>query len=161
MRKRKKMKRQGVPLAFVIFVSIIIFFTIIIGIKNKKNQVRDNENIVNSNLIINKSYDKENNMKTIEIKTENFEIDSLIITNKVIEKLKNNDAEYNKSLKEILDDNKTSNRDIYNINKSIELQCVKEDTKLADYYWKITGFKSLNEFISFCEKTFELMETED
>lgn len=161
---RKRKKKVGVPLILVIFIVIII---IVIGIimivknrdKENKSGYIENGNVVYSNSIINKSYNKESNKKTIEIKTENSELNSLIITNEIIEKIKNNSSEYNRTLKEVLEDNQTSNRDIYNIKKAIELKYVEEDTKLVDYYWKITGFKSLNKLIEFCEDAFQLVET--
>ena len=134
----------------------------IIKNSNKKDKAGyiENGNIIYSQSIVNKSFDKVSNIKTLEIKTEVDELNSIIVTNDMIEKLKNNSNEYNKTLKEVIENDKTSNRDIYNMKKAIELKYVNEDTKLCDYYWKVTGFKKLNELIKFCEEAFGLMETE-
>ena len=157
-------KKDGVPLLLVIFIIIVIIIFIVMIIKNSNKKDKagyiENGNIIYSQLIINKSYDKVNNIKTLEIKSEVDELNSIIITNEMIEKIKNNSNEYNKTLKEVIENDKTSNRDNYNIKKAIELKYVNESTKLSDYYWKITGFKNLNKLIEFCEEAFELMETE-
>ena len=163
MGKNKK-KKEGVSLILIVFILIVItaigiIITINCTKKDRKAGYIENGEVVYSDLIINKSYNEESKVKILELKTEYSELNNLIITNKMIEKIKKNSDEYSRTLKDVLEDKKTSNRDVYNIEKAIELNCVKEDTKMADYYWKITGFKNLNKLIEFCEEAFELMET--
>ena len=75
--------------------------------------------------------------------------------------MKNEDTTYQKTLKEILADKNTSNKEIYNIRKAIELKYVDEDTKYVEFFAKITGFKNSKSLIKFCENTFNLMELEN
>ena len=154
-----KKKNKGMPL-ILIFLLIIVF--IIVGIilfnhKDEAGYIKKGE-VFYSEKIINKRYNRTNEVKTIEIKSVDEEIDSILITNKKVEEIKNNDEYYTRMLKEVLQDNDTPNREIYNINKSIELGYVNDDTKLYEYYFKITGFKNYNDFVKFCEDVFDLME---
>ena len=88
------------------------------------------------------------------IKSSNDLIDDCIISNENISEMKNKDSKYQKTLNEILANESTSNKEIYNIRKAIEL-------KYVEYYAKITGFKNSKSLIEFCENTFKLMEIEN
>ena len=154
-----KKKNKGMPLILIFFL-VIVFIIISIMLfkhKNEAGYIKKGE-VFYSEKIINKRYNRTNEVKTIEIKSVDEEIDSILITNKKVEEIKNNDEYYTRMLKEVLQDNDTPNREIYNINKSIELGYVNDDTKLYEYYFKITGFKNYNDFIKFCEDVFDLME---
>lgn len=157
--KKKKKKRNNL---------IIIIFIIIIGVigvtllnYNKNNDTTagyiEHEEVVYSQKIINKRFNKVENIKTIEIDSMHEEIDSIIMTNKIVEQIKSNN-EYKRTLQEVLQDDDISNRDLYNIEKAIELGLVNENTKIKEYYAIVTGFKNSKNFIKFCENAFELIE---
>ena len=154
-----KKKNKGMPLILIFFL-VIVFIIISIMLfkhKNEAGYIKKGE-VFYSEKIINKRYNKTNEIKTIEIKSIDEEIDSVLITNEKIEEIKNNDEYYTRMLSDVLQDSDTPNREIYNINKSIELGYVSDDSKLYEYYFKITGFKNYNDFVKFCEDVFDLME---
>ena len=161
----RKNKKKGVPLYMVILIVLVGIIGIVIINKNLNNETNaghiSNGKVVYSETIVNKMYNKETQMKTLEIDTVNHEINNVIMTSKTIESLKNNSNEYKRTLKEVLDDSQTISRNFYDISKSIELGIVNENTELKDYYAKVTGFKNTNNFIKFCENAFKLMEKDN
>ena len=161
MSKNKK-KKKGIPLYALILVilGIVLIFIFINKNLNKETNAGNisNGKVNYSEMIVNKRFNKDTSIKIIEIDTVDDQINNVVMTNKKIEKIKNNTDEYTRTLKEVLEDTKTISRDIYDINKAIELGYVDENTKYCDYYAKITGFKNTNNFIKFCENAFKLME---
>ena len=146
---------------FIIIAVIILMALIINGIFGNKygdaGRVKDGV-VTYSEKIVNTTYNKESNNKIVTLKSVNTLIDDCILTNENIAEMKNKDSKYQKTLNEILADESTSNKEIYNIRKAIELKYVDENTKYAEYYAKITGFKNSKSLIKFCENTFKLME---
>lgn len=97
--------------------------------------------------------------KVIEIKSIDEEkLDTVIITSEKLKAIKNNDKLYSMKLKDVLKETGTSNRDIYNINKAIELKIVKEEDTYLTFLYKVSGFRTKKQFINFCEDAFELMD---
>lgn len=157
-RKRRKKSKNKISPQLLCIISIVIIIGVIIIIKNNinksKTNVNQNNKAITSHYVVNKSYDEKNKLKTIEIKTNIGELNSVIVTNTMLQEINSSSGDYAKTLKEVMESNKLSNRDLYNIKKAIELKYVDENTKLSEYYWKVTGFKSLEEFKSFCEENF-------
>lgn len=136
-----KNKKRFCIMIFIIMAVIILMALIINGIFGNKygdaGRVKDGV-VTYSEKIVNTTYNKENNNKVVTIQSVNDLIDDCIISNE-----------------------NTSNKEIYNIRKAIELKYVDENTKYAEYYAKITGFKNSKSLIKFCENTFKLMEIEN
>lgn len=74
--------------------------------------------------------------------------------------MKAEDARYTSSLENILKDEETSNKEIYNINKAIELRIINKDDTYGMFLTRVAGFKNTKQFIKFCENAFELMNQE-
>ena len=139
-------------LIILILVGILVFNKCYY---EKAGKIKDGKVIYSDKITItNKHKDKE----IIEIKSVDKFIDNLIITNIELEDMKVNKEKYNRTLKDVLSDDNIHSKDVYNINKAIELDLVTEDTKLIDYYAKITGLKNKKVFIKFCEDAFKLIE---
>lgn len=97
--------------------------------------------------------------KVIEINSINKKVlDTVIITPERLDAIKNKDKLYSMQLKDYIKRSETPNRDIYNINKAIELKIVKEDDPFIKFLYKVTGFKNEKQFIKFCEDAFKLMD---
>lgn len=156
-----KNKKRFCNMIFIIIAVIILMALLINGIFGNKygdaGSVKDGV-VTYSEKIVNTTYNKESNNKIVTLKSINALIDDCILTNENIAEMKNKDSKYQKTLNEILADESTSNKEIYNIRKAIELKYVDENTKYAEYYAKITGFKNSKSLIKFCENTFKLME---
>ena len=159
-----KNKKRFCIMIFIIMAVIILMALIINGIFGNKygdaGRVKDGV-VTYSEKIVNTTYNKENNNKVVTIQSVNDLIDDCIISNENIAEMKNKDSKYQKTLNEILANENTSNKEIYNIRKAIELKYVDENTKYAEFYAKITGFKNSKSLIKFCENTFKLMEIEN
>ena len=136
-----KNKKRFCIMIIIIIAVIILMALIINGIFGNKygdaGRVKDGV-VTYSEKIVNTTYNKENNNKVVTIQSVNDLIDDCIISNE-----------------------NTSNKEIYNIRKAIELKYVDENTKYVEYYAKITGFKNSKSLIKFCENTFKLMEIEN
>ena len=167
--KSKKIKEQGTP-AIVIILIIVAIVLIVIAVSkrgvdttnNNNNSSKEVENIASSeNIINNQNYDEESGIITIELKAHYENMNSIIVTNSDIEKIKNGDAQFSKSLKELLEDKGMSSSQKYNIKNSIEKKIVDENTTVKEYYAKITGFNTVDEFVKFCEENFQRMKTEN
>ena len=166
-KKNKTTIKNKKRFCIIIFTIIAVIFLIVLltkGVLENKYEdagsVKDGV-VTYSEKIVNTTYNKESNNKIVTLKSVNTLIDDCILTNENISKMKNEDTTYQKTLKEILADKNTSNKEIYNIRKAIELKYVDENTKYAEYYAKITGFKNSKSLIKFCENTFKLMEIEN
>ena len=159
-----KNKKRFCIMIFIIMAVIILMALIINGIFGNKygdaGSVKGGV-VTYSEKIVNTTYNKENNNKVVTIQSVNDLIDDCIISNENISEMKNKDSKYQKTLNEILANENTSNKELYNIRKAIELKYVDEDTKYVDFFAKITGFKNSKSLIKFCENTFNLMEIEN
>ena len=166
-KKNKTTIKKKKKFCIIIFTIIAVIFLIVLltkGVLGNKygdaGSVKDGV-VTYSEKIVNTTYNKESNNKIVTLKSVNTLIDDCILTNENISKMKNEDTTYQKTLKEILADKNTSNKEIYNIRKAIELKYVDEDTKYVEFFAKITGFKNSKSLIKFCENTFNLMEIEN
>ena len=166
-KKNKTTIKNKKKFCIIIFTIIAVIFLIVLltkGVLGNKygdaGSVKDGV-VTYSEKIVNTTYNKENNNKVVTIQSVNDLIDDCIISNENIAEMKNKDSKYQKTLNEILANENTSNKEIYNIRKAIELKYVDENTKYVEYYAKITGFKNSKSLIKFCENTFKLMEIEN
>ena len=166
-KKNKTTIKNKKKFCIIIFTIIAVIFLIVLltkGVLGNKygdaGSVKDGV-VTYSEKIVNTTYNKENNNKVVTIQSVNDLIDDCIISNENIAEMKKKDSKYQKTLNEILANESTSNKEIYNIRKAIELKYVDENTKYAEYYAKITGFKNSKSLIKFCENTFKLMEIEN
>jgi hypothetical protein len=112
-------------------------------------------------MIINKSYIKNEDVKSIEIKPINDQLNSIIITDKMINDIRNNSELYNKTVAEVYGLTTTSPRDSFNINKAIELKIINNNTSYKNYFVKVTGFNNLNQFLNFCDNAFTLISSDE
>ena len=166
-KKNKTTIKNKKKFCIIIFTIIAVIFLIVLltkGVLGNKygdaGSVKDGV-VTYSEKIVNTTYNKENNNKVVTIQSVNDLIDDCIISNENIAEMKNKDSKYQKTLNEILANENTSNKEIYNIRKAIELKYVDEDTKYVEFFAKITGFKNSKSLIKFCENTFNLMEIEN
>ena len=146
-KKNKTTIKNKKRFCIIIFTIIAVIFLIVLltkGVLENKYEdagsVKDGV-VTYSEKIVNTTYNKESNNKIVTLKSVNTLIDDCILTNENISKMKNEDTTYQKTLKEILADKNTSNKEIYNIRKAIELKYVDEDTKYVEFFAKITGIE--------------------
>jgi hypothetical protein len=156
-------KKQS-PIVFIIIILILIGVIVFLAISNNKRVeagfVSNNE-FYYSNMIINKSYIKNEDVKSIEIKPINDQLNSIIITDKMINDIRNNSELYNKTVAEVYGLSTTSPRDSFNINKAIELKIINNNTSYKNYFVKVTGFNNLNQFLNFCDNAFTLISSDE
>ena len=136
----------------VIFAIIMIFKPVKVGKINKDGKAEYIERIAN----VTKYQDK----KIIEFNNNYELIDNGVMTTEIYEKIKNNDNIYNLTVTEYLRLGDISAKESYNINKAIQLNIVKEDTKYADYFAKTCGFKNKKELLKYTKAVFELADKE-
>lgn len=110
--------------------------------------------------IVNVTSNKENNSVTIEFKNEQELIDNCIITSKLYTDFKNDSSKYNISLKDYLKQDNISDKEKYNINKSLQMKLVTEETNYIEYFALTCGFKNKKELLKYTEATLELAKKE-
>ncbi len=125
--------------------------------REKYGYIKDGK-VVFSNLIINRSYDKNSGFAVIEVKPAIGELNSIIISTDMLSRIEENDQFYSKTIGEIKRRGELPTRDDYNIQKVLELGIMKEEDSLLKYYSTVIGFKNEKKFIEFCNKCFELIE---
>lgn len=103
---------------------------------------------------------KENNIITIEFKNEQELIDNCIITSKLYTDFKKDNTKYNVSLKDYLKQDNISDKEKYNINKSLQMKLVTEETNYIEYFALTCGFKNKKELLKYTEATLELTKKE-
>lgn len=103
---------------------------------------------------------KENNIITIEFKNEQELIDNCIITSKLYTDFKKDNKKYNVSLKDYLKQDNISDKEKYNINKSLQMKLVTEETNYIEYFALTCGFKNKKELLKYTEATLELTKKE-
>lgn len=103
---------------------------------------------------------KENNVVTIEFKNDQELIDNCIITSKLYTDFKKDSSKYNISLKDYLKQDNISDKEKYNINKSLQMKLVTEETNYIEYFALTCGFKNKKELLKYTEATLELAKKE-
>lgn len=110
--------------------------------------------------IVSVTSNKENNIITIEFKNEQELIDNCIITSKLYTDFKKDNSKYNVSLKDYLKQDNISDKEKYNINKSLQMKLVTEETNYIEYFALTCGFKNKKELLKYTEATLELTKKE-
>ena len=138
--KKVKLKKKTLVLFSILIGTILLFFLVKLILFPQKN-IEDIKNIDNITVSANGNI-------IITFLNDYRLIDSCIVTtNETYKELKNKSKEYQMSLKEYLKLSDISNKEIYNINKAIELELVNEDTKYSKYLAITCGFKNEKELI--------------
>lgn len=106
------------------------------------------------------TFNKEKDMVTIEFKNNQELIDNCIMTSELYNNFKNNDSLYNISIKDYLKQDNISDKEKYNINKSIQMKLVTEETNYIDYFALTCGFKNKKELMKYTEATIDLAKQE-
>lgn len=106
------------------------------------------------------TFNKEKNIVTIEFKNNQELIDNCIMTSKLYDDFKNNDSLYNISIKDYLKQDNISDKEKYNINKSIKMKLVTEQTNYIEYFALTCGFKNKKELMKYTEATIDLAKQE-
>lgn len=106
------------------------------------------------------TFNKEKNIVTIEFKNNQELIDNCIMTSKLYDDFKNNDSLYNISIKDYLKQDNISDKEKYNINKSIQMKLVTEQTNYIEYFALTCGFKNKKELMKYTEATIDLAKQE-
>ena len=146
MKLKKKYKTT-----VIYIVCIILLFGILITIKNiskvyvgkvvkgKIEYIDRIASVTNSN---------ENKIVTIEFKNNQKLIDNCIMTSKLYDDFKTKKSVYNVSIKDYLKRNDVSDKEKYNINKSLQMKLINEETNYIDYFALTCGFKNKNELLN-------------
>ena len=142
----------GISLIIIIIISIICFKKVNVGyIKNGKavyNEKISNVTKYEDNILI-----EFNN---------NYElIDNCIMSTEIYNDLKNNKKDiYNLTLKEYIKLSTLTDKESYNIHKSLDLKLVKENTKYANYFAVTCGFKNKKELLKYTKAVIDLANKE-
>lgn len=154
MKLKKKYKTT-----VICIVCIILLFGILITIKNiskvyvgkvvkgKIEYIDRIASVTNSN---------ENKIVTIEFKNNQKLIDNCIMTSKLYDDFKTKKSVYNVSIKDYLKRNDVSDKEKYNINKSLQMKLINEETNYIEYFALTCGFKNKNELLKYTKSTIEL-----
>lgn len=154
MKLKKKYKTT-----VIYIVCIILLFGILITIKNiskvyvgkvvkgKIEYIDRIASVTNSN---------ENKIVTIEFKNNQKLIDNCIMTSKLYDDFKTKKSVYNVSIKDYLKRNDVSDKEKYNINKSLQMKLINEETNYIEYFALTCGFKNKNELLKYTKATIEL-----
>ena len=161
MRHNKK-KRIPWKIFLILIIICIVFISIVIirKINKEKYGYIDNGKVVYPKSVSNKSYNVENELAVVEIKTKRDELNSVIITNEMLNRIKEGHEEYSESIEDVINTKDLSSREKYNIQKAVELGIITENDSLEQYYIVVTGFKNKKDFVKFCDRCFELIEKE-
>ena len=156
------MKTKNNTIKMVVILILIVGIILLIrGIRKNNREkygyIKDGK-VVFSNMLINRGYDKNTCFSVIEVKAIKEGLNSITVSSDMLNKIKEGDPFYNKSIGEMKNSEDLSNKDLYNISKVLELEMVKEDDSLLKYYSTVVGFKKEKKFIEFCDKCFELIK---
>ena len=152
-----KIKKKTIIIISTIFLVIIVFIIINIlktpnvgSIKNgKANYIDRIANVTKS----------EDNI-VIEFKNNEELIDNCIMTKEIYDKFKANDPLYNISIKDYAKLSTISPKESYNINKSIQLKLVSEDTSYTEFFAMTCGFKNKKELMKYTKAVIKLSNKE-
>ena len=142
---------SSILLVIIVFVIIMISKTPNVGsIKNGKANYIDR--------IANVTKNKDNIV--IEFKNNEELIDNCIMTKEIYDKFKANDPLYDISIKDYANLSTISPKESYNINKSIQLKLVSEETSYTKFFAKTCGFKNKKELMKYTKAVIKLSNKE-
>ena len=157
-RKLKIKKKQIIIISCVLLVILLVIILITTSnvkvgkIKNGKAEYIDR--------IVNVTNYKDKNKVIIEFENNKELIDNCFMTTELYEQFKNEDARYNLTIKDYFKLNDISAKENYNINKSLQMNYVNEDTKYTDYFAMTCGFKNKKELMKYTKAVIKLASKE-
>ena len=153
-RKLKIKKKQIIIISCVLLVILLVI--ILITTSNVKVGKIKNGKALYIDRIVNVTNYKDKNKVVIEFENNKELIDNCIITTELYEQFKNKDAKYNLTIKDYLKSNDISAKENYNINKSLQMKYIDEDTKYTDYFAMTCGFKNKKELMKYTKSVIKL-----
>ncbi len=110
--------------------------------------------------IVNVTNYKDKNKVIIEFENNKELIDNCFMTTELYEQFKNNESRYNLTIKDYFKLNDLSAKENYNINKSLQMNYIDEDTKYIDYFAMTCGFKDKKELLKYTKAVIKLASKE-
>ena len=153
-RKLKIKKKQIIIISCVLLVILLVI--ILITTSNVKVGKIKNGKALYIDRIVNVTNYKDKNKVVIEFENNKELIDNCIITTELYEQFKNKDAKYNLTIKDSLKSNDISAKENYNINKSLQMKYIDEDTSYMDYFAITCGFKNKKELMKYTKSVIKL-----
>ena len=157
-RKLKIKKKQIIIISCVLLVILLVI--ILITTSNVKVGKIKNGKALYIDRIVNVTNYKDKNKVVIEFENNKELIDNCIITTELYEQFKNKDAKYNLTIKDYLKSNDISAKENYNINKSLQMKYIDEDTSYMDYFAMTCGFKNKKELMKYTNAVIKLASKE-
>ena len=157
-RKLKIKKKQIIIISCVLLVILLVI--ILITTSNVKVGKIKNGKALYIDRIVNVTNYKDKNKVVIEFENNKELIDNCIITTELYEQFKNKDAKYNLIIKDYLKSNDISAKENYNINKSLQMKYIDEDTSYMDYFAMTCGFKNKKELMKYTKSVIKLANKE-
>ena len=155
--KKQKLKIKKKQIIIISCVLLVIFLVIIlITTSNVKVGKIKNGKALYIDRIVNVTNYKDKNKVVIEFENNKELIDNCIITTELYEQFKNKDAKYNLTIKDYLKSNDISAKENYNINKSLQMKYIDEDTSYMDYFAMTCGFKNKKELMKYTKSVIKL-----
>ncbi len=152
--KLKIKKKQIIIISCVLLVILLVI--ILITTSNVKVGKIKNGKALYIDRIVNVTNYKDKNKVVIEFENNKELIDNCIITTELYEQFKNKDAKYNLTIKDYLKSNDISAKENYNINKSLQMKYIDEDTSYMDYFAMTCGFKNKKELMKYTKSVIKL-----
>ncbi len=152
--KLKIKKKQIIIISCVLLVILLVI--ILITTSNVKVGKIKNGKALYIDRIVNVTNYKDKNKVVIEFENNKELIDNCIITTELYEQFKNKDAKYNLTIKDYLKSNDISAKENYNINKSLQMKYIDEDTSYMDYFAITCGFKNKKELMKYTKSVIKL-----
>lgn len=156
--KLKIKKKQIIIISCVLLVILLVI--ILITTSNVKVGKIKNSKALYIDRIVNVTNYKDKNKVVIEFENNKELIDNCIITTELYEQFKNKDAKYNLTIKDYLKSNDISAKENYNINKSLQMKYIDEDTSYMDYFAMTCGFKNKKELMKYTKSVIKLANKE-
>ena len=152
--KLKIKKKQIIIISCVLLVILLVI--ILITTSNVKVGKIKNGKALYIDRIVNVTNYKDKNKVVIEFENNKELIDNCIINTELYEQFKNKDAKYNLTIKDYLKSNDISAKENYNINKSLQMKYIDEDTSYMDYFAMTCGFKNKKELMKYTKSVIKL-----
>lgn len=160
MKKRKlKIKKKQIIIISCVLLFILLAIILITTCNVKVGKIK-NGKILYIDRIVNVTNYKEKNKVIIEFKNDKEFIDNCFMTTELYDQFKNKDAKYNLIIKDYLKSNDISAKENYNINKSLQMKYIDEDTSYMDYFAMTCGFKNKKELMKYTKAVIELAKKE-
>lgn len=155
MNKQKrcfKLKKEFFILLAVIFLIISIIVIKSFSLPNV-GKIEDGR-VVYIDKISNVTKSKHNIV--IEFENNHNYIDNCIMTKNLYNEFRNGNSKYELDISEYSKLKDLTTKEIYNIDKSLELGLIKEDTMYADYFAITCGFKNKKELMKYTKAVMKL-----